>query len=405
VLASADGRHVYAIAENGVVAFRRLERTGGLRFLGCWSESGAAPCARTRALTDARSLALSPDGRSLYVAGGDNTPDDPEQWTGTLAHFRRDPRSGRLTLESCVDRQARDGCESIGNSMADATDVLVTPDGRAVLVVGLAINVFARDPTDGALTRISCITGRGRGCAGGDILVGSSTDAKVLITPDSRYIIVATTQDEQQAIFDVLSLDTGSRATVFTNCLASSPLDPCLVEPGLLASPDDSTDAMHLAQSPDGRFVYADEFALGDGMSFLILQRNQETGVLRLRGCLGELPHSQHRCRPAVRVGADPYSFLVSPDGRRFAGVDPGDGTVSLLVRHRRSGRLAPIPGRRGCMTRTGYVINPILRIHSRRQLCQRARLPGSPAALAFAPDSRELYVAGVNGIGILRVR
>ena len=116
VVASREGRNVYAIgnADNAVATFKR-NRKGKLRFVnakvdGQGGVNGLAePCC---------SLAISRDGRSVYVPGeGDEA----------LAIFRRKPRSGKLRfLGAKVD-----GIGGV-SGMQEPIDVVVSRDGRSV---------------------------------------------------------------------------------------------------------------------------------------------------------------------------------------------------------------------------------------------------------------------------------
>lgn len=142
VLASADGAHVYAVSpvENTVVAFRRVAAPTELAFL----EAQQNGVLGVSGLAGARALALSPDGRHLYVAG---------EFANAIAVFRRehDPQStayGRLQFLGLV-QNAVGGVDGIGAVVA----LGVSPDGRHLYAVGQAassIAVFARNPNPGS---------------------------------------------------------------------------------------------------------------------------------------------------------------------------------------------------------------------------------------------------------------
>jgi DNA-binding beta-propeller fold protein YncE len=76
VAMSADGRNVYVTSANAVVGLRRNPRTGALNeppgSAGCISEDGSDPCADGRALSGAYGAAVSADGKSVYVASLDS---------------------------------------------------------------------------------------------------------------------------------------------------------------------------------------------------------------------------------------------------------------------------------------------------------------------------------------------
>ncbi len=99
---------------------------------GCISESGAGPCADGRALVGASSVAVSPDGKSVYVASD-----------YAVARFVRNPTTGALSQPA-----GESGCISddiFAGSPEPCTDahlisyhgqVTVSPDGKSVYRAG-----------------------------------------------------------------------------------------------------------------------------------------------------------------------------------------------------------------------------------------------------------------------------
>jgi hypothetical protein len=131
---SADGEHVYASSEvdDAVVTFDRDPVTGELSFIEAIVDGSGA-----EGLDGAAALALSPDGASLYVAGG---VDD------AIAVFDRDAPSGVLTVRE-VHVDTFGGVHGIDG----AGCVAVTADGSHVYAGAAA---FARDPETGELAFI-----------------------------------------------------------------------------------------------------------------------------------------------------------------------------------------------------------------------------------------------------------
>src|SRR5205814_1574571 len=153
---SPDGRNVYAAGGVGslssLAVFSRNGATGALAQLagtdGCLTVSKQVTgCAHGRALETPSGLALSPDGRNLYVAASN---------------------SGALASHGCIAQKAAGGCAS-GIALQQPGAVAVSPDGKNVYVasvVSSGVAVFLRTPL-GSLTQLpgrgGCVTAGGSG--------------------------------------------------------------------------------------------------------------------------------------------------------------------------------------------------------------------------------------------------
>ncbi|QKK02872.1 MAG: beta-propeller fold lactonase family protein [Pseudomonadota bacterium] len=178
VISSEDGRHVYAAAAGGVLVEGQeplpatvvvLERNivpgpqfGSLTVLEIEtdglddSEDSGLPVEH---LAGARSLALSPDQRHLYVAAGE---------ANAVVVFRREhiPGSadfGRLAFVEARVQGSDEPADVAGpvTGLRGAADVRVSADGEHVYVAGTedhAIVTFRRDPSTGTLAFQGAIT-------------------------------------------------------------------------------------------------------------------------------------------------------------------------------------------------------------------------------------------------------
>ena len=142
---SADGKHAYTAS---LQVYARNPADGSVTPRGCFLPKAEQGCMRAYGLNDAVDLALSPDGKNVYVGSMDREGDD------VLAIFDRDPGSGKLTQgplpAACVSNAAIGGCAS-GRLPTDpnplynsALSVAVSPDSRSVYVAGDTIAVFQR---------------------------------------------------------------------------------------------------------------------------------------------------------------------------------------------------------------------------------------------------------------------
>ena len=142
---SPDGRHVY-VASSGagaIVVLDRNRRTGALRqprgARGCVADGGRAGCRAARALETPMAVAVSRDGRRVYVAAFDSN---------AIAAFARNRRTGALRQlpgrAGCLGPAAL-GC-TLARGVGEPVDVTVSRDGRHLYVASehAGIAVFRR---------------------------------------------------------------------------------------------------------------------------------------------------------------------------------------------------------------------------------------------------------------------
>ena len=161
---------------------------------GCVNVDAEEGCADGRALDNPDQVAVSPDGKSVYVTSSG---------AGAVAVFARDRRTGALSQldgeDGCVDNEGEEGCAD-GRALFGASGVAVSRDGRNVYVASPssdAVAVFARDRRTGALTQLDgeagCVdnggdtTPVGQGCADGRALFGA---LGVAVSGDGRNVYV-----------------------------------------------------------------------------------------------------------------------------------------------------------------------------------------------------------------------
>ena len=128
---SPDGRNLYVASIGGAVSVMRIRHGGQLDQLpgkaGCFSRSGSFGCTRVPALSLTTKVVVSPEGRRVYVGSAD-------AGHGGVVIFERKPKTGALHLLGCVGENGRHGCASLRTPIAAVSDMAVTPDGQHLYV-------------------------------------------------------------------------------------------------------------------------------------------------------------------------------------------------------------------------------------------------------------------------------
>jgi DNA-binding beta-propeller fold protein YncE len=171
VTVSPDGSSVYVAAGVGVSHFYADPKGSGvLSFDGCVSDDGSGGgCTKGpqtgTPLKGADALAVSPDGRSLYLVS-----------TTALSWFSVAPQ-GQLTFQGCISDAAVPGCtDEPAKSLGGADGVAVSPDGGSVYVTSPeGITHFVRTQPSRAGTGGSGSTGGGSSGGTGASAGGTTT--------------------------------------------------------------------------------------------------------------------------------------------------------------------------------------------------------------------------------------
>jgi DNA-binding beta-propeller fold protein YncE len=373
---SADGRSVYVAASksDAIAVFLRSPATGALvqapGKAGCVAAKGADGCAMAIGLDEPNSVAISPDGSSVYATS---------RVGNSVTSFRRNPATGALrqlppASSGCISGLPLPGCAA-GLGLGAPDVVVVSPDGENVYAgsfLGNSVAAFGRDQTTGALTQLAgsagCIAEATSGCATG---IALKSVEGLAISADGSSVYAATALSN--AVVELVrNPSTGAltQATDGSGCIVDVPLAGC-VEGRELAG------ANAVAVSPDDGDVYVTSLFSNSITSF---GRSTSSGVLTQKeGTSGCLIFLRSAGCSFGRALVAPEGLAVSPDGRNVYAAAFRTGAIAVLDRGR-SGTVAQKPGRAGCLAPRSV------------SGCTRARALQGVSSIAISPDGRHLY-------------
>jgi DNA-binding beta-propeller fold protein YncE len=313
VAVSPDGRNVYAtsVISDAVDVFRRNPGTGALTQLkpgsGCVANGAIPGCSTGRALDGPDVVAVSPDGKSVYVGSFKGN---------AVAVFARNQSTGALTqpggTTGCIANVSTSGC-AIGLALAAPEGMAVSGDGKNVYVgaaLSNAVDVLTRNASTGGLTQAT----NGTGCIVNSALTGCTTGVQlegadaVAVSPDDDTVYVTSALSNSITTFTrnsssgQLTQQSGTSACVIYVLAVGCSLGQALSDPE------------GVAVSPDGGNVYAAVFASGAVDTF---NRNTGSGAViqkpRRPGCVVSRP------TPLCTLGRrllGSSSVALSPDGK-----------------------------------------------------------------------------------------
>ncbi|HEY5288316.1 MAG TPA: hypothetical protein VIJ50_14565 [Solirubrobacteraceae bacterium] len=371
---------------NAIAIFRRNARSGQLTqspgTAGCIASKGAGGCATGIGLEGPNSVAISPDGRNVYATSLNSNAIDV---------FARNPSTGALTQASsgCIDNVPSSGCTG-GRALYGPDVVVVSPDGRNVYVgafKGSAIAVFRRDPSTGALVQPAgtsgCISYAPLpGCAPG---VALAAPEGMAISPDGDNVYVAAALSSALDVFTRNpSTGTLTQASGSAGCIVETPLAGCSTGTQL-----GGADAV--AVSPEGSDVYVTSVLSNSVTSFT---RTPTTGQLIQKtgtsACV--IYVLAVGCSLGQALNA-PEGLAISPDDANVYVTAFAPGAIDVLDRAAESGALSQKPRRPGCLA-----AGP-------PQSCSLGRGLLGASSIAVSPDGRYVYSAAFasNSVGVFK--
>ena len=346
---------------------------GQLSYASCWTGYTGCPTSGIPGMADPTDVAVSPDGRSVYVTA---------YTSASIARFDRDPASGSLTPAGCITSATGCGAEVDGKPGLDgARSVAVSGDGRSVYVTGEtadAVTAFARDTSTGALSYVGCITGAATGCAGAGNVSRAGLDSAngVAVSPDGNAVFVTAFNSNSVARF---TRDSASSALRYEDCFSSSGACGFLPAIGLMGAED-------VTVSPDNTSVYVSSFTSSAVARFT---RDPLTGALFYNGC-----HTAGSGCPngANSVASLTHAFqsVLDPTGRNLYTVS--HNSVHALTTFNRSDP-------NGALTFAGCFDAAFVCGGDHDGIA----LLLFPSGLAISPDGRSVYVSSGDTRTLMR--
>jgi hypothetical protein len=439
---SPDGHFAYLVGygDSGsgippvLSVFRRNSSNGTLKQLagksGCFSRDGSSEdgpntCSKARDLDtgDATSIAISSDGRFLYVASQYEPGTKP---IGGIAIFKRNLTTGTLRQLSgkagCVSANgaSQDGPNTCARARAVdfVSNLHLTPDQKFLYASDYGdppktgIAVFARGAHSGTLHQLKgmngCITGNGTTMRSGTKKVCRSwpnvSDPWDVATPDNHFAYIPAATNGGGGVSLVQAFERNARGGLVPlkgkgGCVSDtgrSPAGPCVRGRGLLR-PE------RAVLSRNGRFLYINSYGSPSASPVAVLNRNPKTGVLSQRSGKAACISADGRsgdgstCRTG-RALDDGYAGALSPDGRTLYfsenGSTPTNGALAIFRVSPATGAFSQLPGKLGCVTADGSS-------EKGANTCEVGRAIQGPYQVEIGRSGRTVYVSSYSDNGV----
>jgi 6-phosphogluconolactonase (cycloisomerase 2 family) len=343
-----DGAFLFAAGSAGAIVsvFARNASTGALTEIagvdGCVStdgndaNSGVGSCSVFAPLDATQALALSPDGKFLYVGGDSDTTGltiFSVGATGTLTPLA-DPNG-------CVTPIATAGCseERYGKSFYD---IALSPDGRTLYAIDDAddvVDAFTRDAGTGVVTQPDslgyCVYNGGVGtedpCMVGHGMKGVQS---VEVSPDGKLVIVGTYDDTTDGLAVLHRAATGelSQSDGAAGCLNVHSSDGC-------GASRQTADVYRTLFTPDSKTLFVAGYSLGspDASGIAVFDVAADGTLAQRAGALGcysdsgkDSTGASGGCT-AARGVKGPVGLVLSADGKWLYESAYGDNGVATF--------------------------------------------------------------------------
>lgn len=386
IAVSPDGRNLYVASSKGnaIAVFRRTPGNGALVQLpgaaGCIAIKAAEGCALAIGIGGVNSIAVSPDGRNVYATA---------RGSDAVTAFHRAPATGALRqlpgAAGCWSGLPLPGC-GLGRGVVGPDVVVASPDGRNVYAgsfFGNAVAVFAREAKGGGLTQpagtAGCIAAAISGCATA-LALGSPEGMAISPNGLSLYVANATANS---ILTLVRNSSTGAlaQATDGSGCFVDAPLTGC---DGAVQI--EGANAVDLA---GGKDVYVTSLLSNSVASFSRASNGVLTQLPNTYACLVYL--RSPGCSFGRALSA-PEGIAVAPGGANLYVASFASGAIDVLDRNAKTGAVVQRPGTAGCLA-------------AALPDCTPARALKGVSSLALSPDGSNLYATsfGSNAVDVFR--
>jgi DNA-binding beta-propeller fold protein YncE len=399
---TSESEHVQPPAETSEGALEQLPGR-----LGCLAQGKASKklCGKARALKGAgpgvgsRAIAISPDGRNVYVAAsGANAIAvfDRSRSTGALSQPK-----GKAGCVSSIIGHAK-GAQGFGLAIGlnAPNSVAVSPDGKNVYATsrdGASVIAFHRNRITGQLRQLppsvsGCVSGLPiPGCTAGRALKWPDV---VVVSPDGQNVYVG-----DFAGSGVISFSRASKAGALTQLSGTA---GCITEAGAegCAKGTQMNHVEGMAIDPSGSAVYT---AGAFSSSIAFLTRDASTGALTQSGCVTD--SKVEGCSLGYEFGgvnalsfapdgSDVYATSLTSNSRTTFHSLLGGVGISQPPGPERQVSKEKGPGKETVPTPEGTPSPEGCTVYLRSPGCGFGRAIQVPEGLDVSPDGANVYVA-----------